>query len=201
MKAGDEVAVLLERVGEEGVTLTRATASGAVAGAGAGAGGQRQTQMQAHQPVQVRTRDGRDVALPVNLLFPASGRLEQHVGYQQWPVRDAHLQLLALPDTSVGCYLVVKSERERDRDCGEAVGGATGGTDGTSAALNFGYHYHLAILDHNGKHNVLRENEVNFEKDTYTAKNVSLQDFPVRPVHCIDNSQFSIMLFSDCVFS
>ena len=101
VKAGDEVAMLLERVGEESVTFTRATASGAVdgarSGAGGGAGGLRQTQMQAHQQVQVRTQDGRDVALPVDLLFPASGRLEEHVGYQQWSVSDAHLQLLALP--------------------------------------------------------------------------------------------------------
>ena len=106
IKACDEIAVLLERVGEESVMLTRATASGAVAGArsGACAGGLRQTQIQAHQPVQVRTWDGRDVALPVDLLFPASGRLEEHVGYQHWSVCDAHLQLFALPDTSVGCW-------------------------------------------------------------------------------------------------
>ena len=98
----------------------------------------------------------------------------------------------------------MKSERERDRDGGEAVGGATGGatggTDGTNVALNSGYYYHLAILDHNGKHNFLREYEVNFEKDTYTAKNVSSQNFPVSPVLCTNNSQFSIMLFSDFVF-
>ena len=193
VNAGDEVAVLQERV-----TLTSAAASGA--GAGVGAGGGRQTQMQSLQQLQVRTRDGRDVALPVDLLFPASGRLEEHVGYQQWSMRDAHLQLLALPASAAGCYLVVKSERGGDGR--EAVGGATGGvTGGTSAALGYGLHYHLAILDHNGEKNVLREYEMTLEQNTYKAKNFSSQDFPVRPFLCIDNSHFSIMLFSDCVFS
>lgn len=124
---------------------------------------------QMHRMARVRTDDERDVLLPANLLFPASNRLEEHLGYRQCSVGEAHLQLLN--DATPGCYLVVKKSV-----AGES---ATYETPGSLASAE--QNYHLAILDHNGEFHVVRSYDVSYQMGAYccTEKNVFAPDFLV----------------------